>query len=254
MKLAGLPKFALQSTLVGALIVALSGCGGTNLALTQGNWSVAATSSTPANSFSVGGNLTQTGSTVSGTMYVSGSACFDSSQPVTITGTVKGSRVTLTSAAVAGQVITVSATGTASSLTGTYAVAGGQCDGDQGTVTANAVPSLSGTWNGTVLVSSAPVTMSIALTQAATASTDGTFALSGTVTYTGSVCSSTASIINPSTGAGTELGVNADLGTGSFNYTASLDSATAPKNITGTYSVSDSCASDLDQTVTLTKQ
>ena len=41
---------------------------------------------------------------------------------------------------------------------------------------------------------------------------------------------------------------------GNFNYTASLDSVAAPMNIVGTYSTSDSCAGDPDQTVTLTKQ
>jgi hypothetical protein len=103
-------------------------------------------------------------------------------------------------------------------------------------------------------VNKSPTTMSVALTQASLASADGTFGLTGTVTYTGSVCSSTATITIPSTLQGTGLNVNADLGTGSFNYSASLDSPTLPKTITGTYSVSDSCASDADQTVTLTKQ
>ena len=255
MKFASFPKFSLLSLLAGVLALALAGCGGTsNLALTQGNWLVTAVSGGSAGTFVIGGNLTQSKSTLSGTMYVTGSLCFDSSQSVTMTGTVKGNKVTLISAAVKGQVITISATGAISSLTGTYTIAGGCAAGDHGAVTADAVASLSGTWNGALLVNTAPVAVSFALTQAATASPDGTFALTGTVTYTGSTCSSTASIINPSTVAGSELAINADLGTGSFNYTASLDNPTTPKTISGIYSVSDSCASDADQTVTLTKQ
>jgi hypothetical protein len=171
-----------------------------------------------------------------------------------MTGTINGSNVALSSASVAGQVITVAASGSGSALTGTYSIAGGTCDGDQGNVSANAVPSITGTWNGTVQVSGAPVMMSVALTQASTASADGTFALSGTVTYTGSVCSTTATLFSPSTITGAYLAVNANVGDGTFNYTGPLDSVTAPKNILGTYSTSDSCAGDPDQTVTLTKQ
>lgn len=256
MKFARFPKFSVLSLLAGVFALALAGCGGTsNMALTQGNWAVAASSSQSANTFSIGGNLTQSGSKVSGTMYITGSNCFDSSQPVAITGTVKGNHVTLTSAAVAGQVITVTATATSGSvLAGTYTAAGGCSDGDKGSASANAVPSISGTWSGTVQVNSSPATMSIALTQAAPASSDGTFALSGTVTYTGSVCSSTASLTSPATIFGGNLTINAAMDTGSFNYTAALDSVTAPTSIAGTYSVSDSCATDADQTVMLTKQ
>ncbi len=254
MKFASFPKFSLLS-LAGVLALALAGCGGNNnLGLTPGNWAFSASSTAAgkasATTFALGGNLTQSGANLTGTMYITQSLCIVP-QFIAFTGTVKGKNVTLTSESFGGQVISVTASGSKDSLSGTYTVTGACAD--SGTVTASAVPSISGTWNGTVQVSGAPVTMSIALTQAATASQDGTFALTGTVTYTGSVCSSSATI-SPSSLQGTGLNLNADLGTGSFNYTASLDSAAVPKNITGTYSVSDQCASDPDQTVTLTKQ
>jgi hypothetical protein len=257
MKFASFPKFALLLSLAGILTLALTGCGSTisNLGLTQGNWAFSASSATAlvtssSPSFALGGNLTQSGTNLTGTMYITQSVCIVP-QFVSFTGTVKDKNVTLTSASFGGQVISITASGSNNSLSGTYTVTG-EC-ADSGTLTASAVPSISGTWTGTVQVSAAPVTMSIALTQAATASPGGTFALTGTVTYTGSVCSSSATI-SPSSLQGTELNLNADLGTGSFNYSASLNSAATPTSITGTYSVTDECASDQDQTVTLTKQ
>jgi hypothetical protein len=253
------PQFAVFVTLLGLLATLLTGCGVAtkNVALIQGNWSVSATSTKSANTILIGGNLTQSGSGLSGTMYITGSdvTCnFDPSKSVRMTGTVNGSNVALSSESIGGQVITVAASGSVSALSGTYSIAGGACDGDQGNVTANAVPSITGTWNGTVQVSGAPVTMSVALTQAAAASADGTFALTGTVTYTGSVCSSSATITTPSTIIGANVSLTANVGDGTFNYTGPLDSVTAPANMVGTYSTSDSCAGDPDQTVTLTKQ
>ncbi len=75
MKFASFPKFSVLSLLAGVFALALAGCGGTsNMALTQGNWAVAASSSQSANTFSIGGNLTQSGSKVSGTMYITESS------------------------------------------------------------------------------------------------------------------------------------------------------------------------------------
>lgn len=263
MKFAIVPRIS-ALTLAATLALALTGCGffgnsdKKNSDLTKGNWSIAATSTNSANSFLIGGNLTQSGTSVSGKMYITGAdpGCnIDPAQAVTITGTVSGSSVALTTGAVAGQIITIAATGSGSNFHGTYAIAGGNCDGDQGNVTANAVASITGTWSGTVEVSSAPVTISMALTQAQTVSADGTFSLSGTVTYSGAiVCSTTATVLATSRVAGANVTVDASVGDGAFNYVGPLDSVTAPKNIVGTYSTSDSCAGDADQTVTLTKQ
>jgi hypothetical protein len=269
MKLAGFPKFALLS-LAGVFTLALAGCGGSNLALTQGNWAITATSTAPVNAsataFVVGGNLTQSGSSLTGTMYVTQSLCFDPSTTIPFTGTVHEKKVTLTSTNVAEQgVINVTASGTKDSLTGTYTVTGGQCDGDQGTVAANPVPSISGTWNGSLSIATlgtkglgvAQPTISIALTQAATASTDGTFALTGTITYANSPCSVSGTITN-ATVAGNFVTINAttvetDDTEGVFSYTDGvLDSTTSPKNVTGTYEVDGACSQF--QTLTLTKQ
>lgn len=262
MKFASFPKFALLFALASALTLTLAGCGAavSNLALTQGNWAVTATSTAPgktvaAQTFVLGGNLTQNGNALSGTLSITGSGCIIP-QTIAFTGKVDGKNITLTSATFDGIVITVKASGSKDSLTGTYTITGG-CP-DQGTVTAGAVQSISGTWNGTVLVNTSPATMSVVLTQSSTASADGSFALTGSVTYTnnGSGCSLTATI-TPSSITGGSVVVNADLGDGGgFQYTPSLDSTTAPKNMTGDYdSSSDPCTgSDGIQAVTLTKQ
>jgi hypothetical protein len=265
MKFASFPKFALVSLLAGVFALALSGCGASdNLALTPGNWSMTAVSSSgAAGTFYIGGNLTQNGSTLAGTMLVV-SSCIDPSQPVAFTGTVNGKKVTLTSASASGEVIAVTATGTTgSALTGTYSVTGGCDAGDSGTLTATAVPSISATWSGPISGSGGPnVTLAIAFTQAATASSDGTYALTGNVTFTGSSCSINGTV-DSSFIAGPYLVVNGttneqDGTTGSFTYTqVFLNNPGSPTSMKGTYAVGNDtdelCAGDQD-TPTFTKQ
>jgi len=254
------PKFALLLMVAGVFALMLAGCGGSNtLGLTQGNWAFSATSTAAAQiagpTFVVGGNLTQSGGNLTGAMYVTQSGCIVP-QFVNFTGTVKGKNVSLTSETFGGQVITVAASGTKDSLTGTYTVTG-EC-ADSGTVSANPVPSISGTWNGTIsnVAASkgfgvAQATVSVSLTQAATPSEDGTFALTGTLTYTNSVCAVTGTISNGFV-AGNFVSMTGptDDGAGSFTFDhVVLDSVTAPQNMTGDY---DDC--NPIQSVTLTKQ
>jgi hypothetical protein len=265
MKFASFPKFALLSLLAGVFALVLTGCGASNnLALTPGNWSMTATPS-GGGTFYIGGNLTQSGTNVAGTMYViSFPNCYSPSQTVAFTGTVKGKNVTLTSASVGGQVISIIATGTAGSLTGTYSIAGGTtCNGDSGTLTATPVPSISGTWGGLILspggVSQGGpnAALAITLTQASTASSNGTFALAGTGTYTNSTCFSTATISSAFV-AGPYLIVNGTTDDGgNFFYTdVLLNSSASPTSMKGTYQVSDAgqtCDGDSD-VPTFTKQ
>lgn len=263
MTFGSIPKFVVLAILAATIALALTGCGffgndSHNLKLTPGNWSIAAKSTNSANSFLVGGKLTQSGNGVSGSMYITGAdpGCnINPAQAVAITGTVNGSNIALSSAAVSGQVITIAASGSGSSFTGTYSIAGGNCGGDQGKITANAVLSITGTWVGTVVVLGSNATMSVALTEATTPSADGTFALTGTVSYTGNTCYSTGTIAAASRTFGLNAPLTANVGDGTFDMSdAMLDSATAPKTIIGTYETSDSCATDGPQTVTLTKQ
>jgi hypothetical protein len=246
------------SMLLGTLALAGAGCGGVAKSdvtgLTRGNWSVTAISSNPAiGIFQVGGNLAQSGDVLSGTMYVAGSLCFDISQPMLLTGTVKDQQVTLASADVNGQVFSVvAAETTGSTLNGTYTITGGCGSGDHGTVAANAVPSISGTWSGTVIGSGGPnVTLSVALTQAGNASADGTFALTGSLIYTGSSCSVSGTVTNAFV-AGSYILLNGnteetDGSVGTFSYNnVTLGDSRHPTNMTGTYEVYDGlCAYDI---------
>ncbi len=258
-------KFALLPRLAGAFVfalaLALAGCGASsNLALTQGNWSMTATQTggggTPNSTFYIGGNLTQNGGSLAGTMSIVNSLCYSSSQTVTFTGSVKGDNVTLTSASVGGEVITVTATGTSgSSLTGDYSIAGGNtCDGDTGSITANPVPSVSGTWGGPIysqggVSQGGPnAALALTLTQATTASADGTYALTGSGVFSNSSCSNTATVSNAFI-AGPYLVVNGttdDGGTYSYDQVL-LNNSAAPSSMTGSYSVSGgNCDGDLD--------
>jgi hypothetical protein len=249
-----------------ALILVFTGCqalsGSSDAALARGNWALAATSSNPAvGTIRVGGNLSQSGRTLSGSMYVVGSLCFDVSQPLSFTGTVKGKQVTLTSATVSGQVLRVALTVTSSSaMSGTYTITGGCGDGDSGSVDAHAVPSISGTWKGSVTGSGGSnVDLSIALTQAKTASADGSFPLTGTLAYTGSTCSVSGTITSAFVAgtyiqlSGTTVETDGSDGTVLYNNVL-LDSSSAPRNMTGNYEIDWGLCSGDFQTLTLSKQ
>jgi hypothetical protein len=259
-------KFALLPLLVGAFALALTGCGSSsNLALSQGNWSMTATQTgggvTPNSTFYIGGNLTQNGTSLAGTMSIANSLCYSSSQTVTFTGTVKGNNVTLTSSSVGGEVITVIATGTAGSLTGNYAISGGNtCDGDTGTIAANPVPAITASWSGPYDPEGDPnAVLTVAITQATSASSDGTFALTGNLTFANSSCSVSGSLTSAFI-AGPYLVVNgstveSDGSAGDFTYTqVFLNNSGTPTSMTGTYSVSDGLCSGDYNTATFTKQ
>lgn len=269
MKFAIVPRiFAVM--LAATLALALTGCGffgnsdNKNSALTKGNWSIAATSTNSANSFLIGGNLTQSGTSVSGKMYITGAdpGCnIDPAQAVNMTGTTNGSNIALTSGSIGGQVITIAASGSGSAFSGTYVIAGGNCDGDQGSVAGNAVPSISGTWSGPIVGGGGSnVTLSLTLTQATTVSADGTFALTGNVTFTNSSCSTVGTVTTANI-AGSSLLINGsttetDGSKGGFSYTnVLLNSGAAPTKMQGTYDVVDGlCLGDQPDTPTLSKQ
>ena len=118
MRFAVVPRIMVLA-LAATLALALTGCGLLNFgggshhpALSQGNWSISATSTNSANAFLIGGNLTQSGTSLSGKMYISGgdAGCnFNPAQVVAMTGTVNGSTIALSSDAISGQVITIAA-------------------------------------------------------------------------------------------------------------------------------------------------
>jgi hypothetical protein len=86
-----------------------------------GNWEFDTVSTAFAGVTSqVGGSIVQAGTAISGVLHVLGSSCFDVFTNVTVSGTILGNSVTITSGSVPGQVITFTGTATGTTLSGTY--------------------------------------------------------------------------------------------------------------------------------------
>jgi hypothetical protein len=217
----------MKSFLLACVLVVCSfmvGCGGSssgggggggsqNASINSGNWYVEATSLVSAGQKSyILGGLVQTGTTISGTMHIDNSNCYDLfNDNVPFSGSVSGSTVTLTSASVTSQVIKVTGTITsASALTGTYTITGGCANGDHGSITAMHVPPISGTWKATEVSGSTTITTTVNITQQSTANPDGSFNLTGTVTFTNSPCATTGTINTVSFTAGDVVAVAVD--------------------------------------------
>jgi hypothetical protein len=125
--------------------------GGSTPRLTSGNWSLSAKSSVvPGTTVYLGGSLNQAGSAVSGNLHVVGSDCYDLTVPISVTGSLNGTRLTITSASSNGQVITANLVSSGKSVSGTYSILGGCAGGDKGSVSGTWVPPISGTWAGTL--------------------------------------------------------------------------------------------------------
>jgi len=165
-----------------------------------GNWNIAAQSTVFGGSPAyVAGYLTHSGTNITGTVHVLGSTCFQELTNIAVTGTSNGTQVTVTSAAVDSQVISMTATLSSDGKTitaGTYTITGGCANGDRGTVTGNAMPSLTGNFAGsfrsTPYSSTQQVTAS--LTQGSTPDANGFLPLTGTVTFTNGQCFTSGSI------------------------------------------------------------
>jgi hypothetical protein len=213
----------------------LSGCGGGGFSVsgvpkakapvppTQGNWYLAAISSTLAGP--VGGLITN----YSGPLAVSGGSvsvtttgndsCFSANTPLVLSGPNSGSNITLSSpqSTLSGFTLTITGNVTnGTSMDGTYQLAGStdtkSCRADIGTVYGTSVPVFNGTWTGTVNENQYPsgglnglaptgyvpnaAGMSINTTQATTAATfpnpgGGTimaYPVSGSITWTNANC------------------------------------------------------------------
>jgi hypothetical protein len=253
---------------IATFCVVLTGCGGSSspapsptpvpqLALTSGNWDFAV-ASTSGPSFLIGGNVVQTGSSVTGGLRVINSACFTPSTAVPISGAISGQTATVTSAAVASQTINASLSGSATALTGTYTVTGTGCaGGDKGNIAGVLVPSITGTWKGT-FISSAVATPSVGVTASVTegpADPTGLFVLTGTTAYVGSPCFSTGTTATGSGMAGRTADVIFKNDDGStVEFLGALNNPAAPTQINGTYTVTGGLCSGDSGTGQLTKQ
>jgi hypothetical protein len=232
----------------------LSSCGGGSSSsngpqgtITNGNWSIAATSTVNGAILDIGGSLVQSGSSVSGIMHIFGSACFNPlTDDVVFTGSYTGDTLVLTSNSTYEQVVTVKVTGTGGSLNGTYSIAGGCAVGDKGSFAAVYAPPITGTWGSTSTQGSATVTIVANLTEASVADAHGRFPLSGTLTYSGSPCSNAGTIAVTSSTYSSVWGdtvftfsATNDIGgsTGTLSYVGTIPTPASPATMTGSYNV-----------------
>ncbi len=252
-----------------SLALLIAGCGGNSstptppqvqqLALTSGNWDfVAASSSGP--SFLIGGNIVQTGTSVTGGLHAANSACITRATPVPITGNISGQTATVTSASVASQTINASLSGSATALTGTYTIAGTGCaGGDKGNIAGVLVPSISGTWKGTLIsntVANPGVGVTAPIVEGAPDPT-GLFVITATSTYVGSPCftSGTTATTTGSAMAGrtTDVLLKNDDGS-TVEFIGFLNNPAAPTQMTGSYVVTGGLCDGDTGNGTLTKQ
>lgn len=249
------------------LALLIAGCGGNSstppppqvqqLTLTSGNWDFAAASSSGPN-FLIGGNIVQTGTSVTGGLRVINSACIMPSTPVPITGNISGQTATVTSANIASQTINASLLGSATALSGTYTVTGTGCaGGDKGNIAGVLVPSISGTWKGTLIsntVANPGVGVTAQIVEGAPDPT-GLFVITGTATYVGSPCfvSGTTATGSAMAGRTTDVLLKNDDGS-TVEFVGSLNNAAAPTQITGTYTVTGGLCDGDTGNGSLTKQ
>jgi len=265
---------AITSLSFSVCLFLLVGCGGgggssstgggsngtSNSSVTSGNWSLVASSSVVANTSYIGGSLTQSGSSLSATMHIDHSSCYELTTDVPLSGTITGSSFTLTSSIVNSQVITVTGTITNSStLQGTYSIAGGCAAGDRGTVSGVLVPSVNGTWKATDSSTGTTVTITGTITQSATGTADGIFLLTGSFTYSGSPCSTGGTLLSDSFIAGDVVGVDAqtnDTGgvKGETVLVAILNNPTSPTSFSGSYQILSGACSGETGTLNFVKQ
>ncbi len=257
---------------IASFCILLTGCGSSSpapaptptpvpqLAFTSGNWDFAVASSSGP-TFLIGGNVVQTGTSITGAVRVANSACFAAGTPVPITGTISGPTATVTSAAVASQTINATLSGSATALTGTYTVTGTGCaGGDKGNIAGVLVPSITGTWKGT-FISSAVATPSVGVTAPITegaADSTGVFVLTGTTAYVGSPCfasgtTATAAKISSLAGRSADVTFKNDDGS-TVEFIGTLNNAAAPTQMNGTYTVTGGLCSGDSGTGQLTKQ
>ena len=207
-------------------LLCLMGCaGGSPFTDASQNWNFQATSEVyPGFTFDMGGVLDSGAGTFEllHTSNVTNGLCFtafpEQVTPITVNGSIATS---LVSQPQNGQVFTF--TGTAYSVTGT-------CGTDHGTLTANLMFPIAGTYTGTLKDGSS---LQLTVTQSAAADSQGIFHLSGTRTVAGGACGSSKTAAIADSNADTWLVGNQFLAvfsqgnvkiqiSGSFNQSASV--------------------------------
>lgn len=132
----------------------------------------------------IAGSIAQTESAVRSALHVNGTSCISRMTTVSLTGSVAHGNLSLTSAAVDGQVVTLNGSIRNATFTGTYKIKGGCADGDQGSVTGQSIPNIANTLSGT-FTNSTNGTFSVTgyIGQNGSASADGSYGIAGSATF-----------------------------------------------------------------------
>jgi hypothetical protein len=208
-----------------------------------GNWQFSTTSTMGMSPATIAGGINQSGSTASGAVHVEGSKCFDHLTTIGLTGTLKGSDLSLTSASVRGQVITLSGSisDIGNAFTGTYTIHGGCAAGDHGTVTGRDVGVIRGLLSGTFTSSGGETFDMQANINAGRAGSEGSSDISGPATF-GTSCFASGEILAGTfpTGSfmiGTSVVLVIQTSNGTFIFIGTEAENDALPEISGTYTV-----------------
>jgi hypothetical protein len=200
----------LASTLCLSALFMLCGCqgathvggpaptGGTPLPVpaldVSGNWQFNTVPAVPGNSpLALGGNVSQSGKSLSGMVHVDNSNCFDQLNALGLSGSLTGSILSLTSATVDGQVVTLTGSILNDDFTGKFAIKGGCADGDQGDVSGVRIPALNTSFSATFTTPANDTFDATASLTQGSATTEGSFGVDGTMSFT-TPCFKTGSI------------------------------------------------------------
>jgi hypothetical protein len=253
-------RYCLFSLFFALIIVPVCGCGGSASGATPvtspatypnltGNWNFfLSPSNTLETSFLVGGYLTNSNGSVTGTLHAYASNCYPITQDIPVTGTMTtAGEVSLASGVVSGQTLTISGDMTDSSMSGSYTIAGGCAAEKSGSVAGTVAPPFTNTYSGIFgSVSGVSIGLSVTIEQSGP-NADGEYNVNGTATFTGSPCFSSGTITS-STIFGDYIGVTIDAnnnGVVQFSGTADVFGATGETAINGTYQVTGgTCAGD----------
>jgi hypothetical protein len=113
------------------------------LHVSEKNWEFSTISSVTWRApMTIVGRITQAGTGVSSAFHVKGTKCFNGLTAVSLTGSFDQGTLSMTSAAVDGQVVTLNGSFDNAGFLGTYRIKGGCANGDEGIVVGTPAPSI----------------------------------------------------------------------------------------------------------------
>jgi hypothetical protein len=234
-----------------ATLILLSGCGSgpssSGYPDLTGNWAFSAQA--VFGDFPLGGYITNSNGTVSGTIHNTGCLAIPLTEDLPVSGTLSPSGVLTATAkgTTTGQTITIAGTVSGGTLSGgTFTLSGPFCipGPSSGPLLGSIVPSYSNTYTGSFVSSVSNLTIGTTIVASQSGSdSDGFYHLSGTVSFSGSPCYSSGTITG-SMVAGAFAMVTITTNNGStVTFTGSLSNT--GNTINGDYQVSSgSCNGD----------